>query len=161
VVDDGASQERPRSMPRAPDWAAPEVDNFVWCNCNGSTAQCTTGQSAASVGGSQKPSLGGRWFQRPRLLATAVPARRNHRLARAESWRDVRTQLSRSRRVLRTAGVGHEDQFAPSGLSGRRRFSQQTFAEPGTTVKMAPIAVIPGESDLTGGRPETDASQPR
>jgi hypothetical protein len=35
-------------------------------------------------------------------------------------------QPSPSRRVLRKAGRGHEDQFAPPGLSGRHRFSEPT-----------------------------------
>ena len=37
-------------------------------------------------------------------------------------------QLSRSRRVSRTAGMGHEDQFPPPRLSARYRFSLETFA---------------------------------
>ena len=33
------------------------------------------------------------------------------------------TQLSRSERVSRTAGVGHEERFPPRRLNGRCRFS--------------------------------------
>jgi hypothetical protein len=40
-----------------------------------------------------------------------------------EADRQKATQLSRSRRVLRTAGVGHSDPFPPPGLNGRYPFS--------------------------------------
>jgi hypothetical protein len=38
------------------------------------------------------------------------------------------TRLGRSRRVSRTAGVGHKGRFRPPGLSASYGFSKETFA---------------------------------
>jgi len=38
------------------------------------------------------------------------------------------TQLSRSRRVLRTAGMGHEERFPPTRLSAGCGFRKETIA---------------------------------
>jgi len=38
-----------------------------------------------------------------------------------------------------TAGMGHEDQFAPPGLSGRRRFCQATFTGTDGNERDAPM----------------------
>ena len=46
------------------------------------------------------------------------------------------TQMSRSRRLSRTAGMGHEDQFRPPSLSGRCRLGQATFVGMGARGKM-------------------------
>ena len=51
-------------------------------------------------------------------------------------------QLSRSRRVLRTAGMGREDPFPRPGPSGRCRFSQTTFAGTHCNERDAPTAAI-------------------
>jgi hypothetical protein len=52
-----------------------------------------------------------------------------NQLARAQIWREcpLSTRLSRSRRVLRTAGVGHQYAFLRPRLSARYRFSQGTL----------------------------------
>ena len=64
-------------------------------------------------------------------LNISVPngrSRRNLSAARRTSEGRQSTQTSRSRRVLRTAGVEHEDQFPPPRVSGRCGFSRETFA---------------------------------
>src|SRR5215831_11436343 len=63
----------------------------------------------------------------------------------------VSTQLSQSRWVSRTAGVGHEDQFRPPGLSACCRFPQQTFAGTHGNIQDAPIADLPGLTPERGG----------
>ena len=52
-------------------------------------------------------------------------------------WRKS-TQLSRSRRVLRTAGMGHEDQLRPPTLNGGCRLGKATFAGMGGKEEDAP-----------------------
>jgi hypothetical protein len=58
-------------------------------------------------------------------------------------WRKS-TQLSRSRRVLRTAGMGHEDQLRPPTLNGGCRLGKATFAGMGGKEEDAPEADFPG-----------------
>jgi hypothetical protein len=57
------------------------------------------------------------------------------------------TQLSRSRRLLRTAVVGHEDQFRPPSLSGCCRLGEETSAGMGGKEEDAPKAVAKGLAD--------------
>jgi len=52
------------------------------------------------------------------------------------------TQLSRSRRVSRTAGVGHEDAFPTTTLSIRSRLGKPTVAGTRGNEQDAPIGVI-------------------
>jgi hypothetical protein len=59
---------------------------------------------------------------------------------RAPNERPESTQLSPSRRRLRTAGVGHEDTFPRPTLSARCRISQRTFARTRGNGRDAPIA---------------------
>jgi hypothetical protein len=54
------------------------------------------------------------------------------------------TQLSQARRVLRTAGMGHEDAFPRPGPNGRCRFGQETFAGVRSNGRDAPIPVGSG-----------------
>jgi hypothetical protein len=56
-------------------------------------------------------------------------------------WRKS-TQLSRSRRVLRTAGMGHEDQLRPPTLNGGCRLGKATFAGMGGKEEDAPIPAV-------------------
>jgi hypothetical protein len=52
------------------------------------------------------------------------------------------TQLSRSRRVLRTAGVGHLERFPSPRLNARFAFSEETFARHHGNGKDAPIPAV-------------------
>jgi hypothetical protein len=61
-------------------------------------------------------------------LSANVRNRRSGRGNQIVQERQLATQLSRSRRGLLTADMGHEDQFALPGLNGRRRFCQAAFA---------------------------------
>jgi hypothetical protein len=54
------------------------------------------------------------------------------------------TQLSRSRRVLRTAGMGHDDAFPRPRLSARCRFSEGTLAGTRGNGRDAPIPAVRG-----------------
>jgi len=54
----------------------------------------------------------------------------------------ARHQLSRSRQVLRTAGMGHEDPFPRPGPNGRCRFGQEIIAGTHCNGRNAPYAVI-------------------
>jgi len=53
------------------------------------------------------------------------------------------TQSSRSRRVSRTAGVGHEEQLPPLGLSARYLIRQETSAGAQRNGRCAPITDLP------------------
>jgi len=56
-------------------------------------------------------------------------------------WRKS-TQLSRSRRVLRTAGMGHEDQLRPPTLNGGCRLGKATFAGMGGKEEAATQSIV-------------------
>ena len=70
---------------------------------------------------------------------------------RANRERQKSTQLSRSRRGLRTAGVGHEHALPQPRLSARCWFSQRTFAGARGNGEVAPSAVIRGTASLQPG----------
>ena len=69
------------------------------------------------------------------------------------------TQLSRSRRVSRTAGVGHQDAFPLPRLCVRCRFSQRTFAGTrGNGRRDAPIPAIRASESESGTSTDTRRS---
>src|SRR5438105_770449 len=60
---------------------------------------------------------------------------------RAYRGRQRSTQLSRSRRVSRTAGAGHEERFPPTRLSAGCGFRKETIADlRGTTLSRANLS---------------------
>ena len=74
---------------------------------------------------------------------------------RAPNERPESTQLSPSRRRLRTAGVGHEDTFPRPTLSARCRISQRTFGRTrgnGETRRFQPFAAAQKSAKLTHSR---------
>jgi hypothetical protein len=87
------------------------------------------------------------------------PAFKNNQSACAEIRCEcpVSTQLSRSRRALLTAGVGHEDALPRSRLSARSRFSQRTFAGTRANGREAPVPEPPA---LMLGNEEVRSIQP-
>jgi hypothetical protein len=65
----------------------------------------------------------------------------------------VATLLSRSRRILRTAGMGHEERFPPPRLSDRYGFSKETVARVPGTDRDAPIPAVRGRRSNCRVRP--------
>jgi hypothetical protein len=64
------------------------------------------------------------------------------------------TRLSRSRRMLRTAGVGHEEQFPPPRLSAGFGFRKETIAGMHRNGRGAPITAVRGARRATRKRPD-------
>ena len=79
------------------------------------------------------------------MAATGTPANSPRDVRRSETFH----QLSRSRRVSRTAGVGHEDALPPPRLSAGYRLRKPTFSGTQGNGQDAPN---PGWACCTGGR---------